>query len=146
MGATREQIANALFALLAGSSEFVTSGRRNTNPEGLGPTQTPALFLVERDDDWDRGAGFNQFAKRTMRFWAIVYSDVATDDSAVPNTIINNILDAIDLAMQPDDVVEGTLTLGRLVQSVTLDGATQRSSGDTTGKALAIVPIRVLIP
>lgn len=144
--ASREQIASALFNLLKSSSEFVTSGRRNTDPEGLGPTQTPALFLVERDDDWDRSQGFNQFAKRTMRFWAIVYSDVGTNDAAVPNTIVNNILDAIDLVMQPDDVLEGTLTLGGLVQAVTLDGATQRSSGDTTGKALAIVPIRVLIP
>lgn len=81
-----------------------------------------------------------------MRFWAIVYSDVGTNDSAVPNTIVNNILDAIEVAMKPDDILEGTLTLGGLVQAVTLDGTTQRSSGDTTGKALAIVPIRVLIP
>ena len=112
----------------------------------MGPSQTPALFLVERDDDWNRGPGFNEPPIRTMRFWAILYNDVGTSDSAVPNTIINNAIDALELAMTPDDVINGTFTLGGLVQAVTLDGTTQRSSGDTTGKALAIVPIRVLIP
>lgn len=146
MSASREQIVAALFKLLASSSEFVTTGRRNTNPEGLDPTQTPALFLVEDTDKWDRASGFNSFAKREMRLYAIVYNDVGPQASAVPNTIINNALDAIETALQPDDIVNGTMTLGGLVLSVTLDGETQRSSGDTTGKALAVVPIRILFP
>lgn len=144
--ATREQIVQALFVLLQSSGYFVSAGRRNRDPEGLDPLVTPALFLLEDTDKWDRGQGYNQFAKREMKLYAIVYSDVGADDSAVPSTIINGALDAIEAKLQPDDVVNGTLTLGGLVQSVTIDGESQRSSGDTTGKALAVVPIRILFP
>lgn len=145
--ATREQIITALFNLLQASAEFVTAGRRNTDPEGLSSAQTPALFLVEDVDKWDRSAGYNNPAKREMRLFAILYNDVGTSNpSLVPNTIINNALDAIEAAMVPDDVINDTFTLGRLVQSCTIDGESQRSSGDTTGKALAVVPIRILFP
>jgi hypothetical protein len=143
---TREQVVAALFTILSASSEFVTTGRRNTNPENLGPTQTPALFLVEGVDKWDRTAGYNELAKRELKLYAIVYNDVGTNDGAVPNTAINNALDAIEAAMVPDDIVNGVFTIGRLVQSCTIDGESQRSSGDTTGKALAVVPIRILFP
>ncbi len=146
MSTTREQAVSALFKVLQSSSEFVTSGRRNTNPEGLDSTASPALFLVEDTDHWNRTDGYNQLAKREMKLFAIVYNDVGTNDSAVPNTFVNNALDAIEVAMVPDDVVNGTFTLGGLVQSCTIDGESQRSSGDTTGKALAVVPIRILFP
>lgn len=144
--ATREQAITALFDLLKASAEFKTSGRRNTNPEGLSPADTPALFLVEDTDKWDRTSGYNNLAKREMKLYAILYNDVGTDDTQVPNSIINDALDAIEAAMVPDDVQNGTFTLGKLVQSCTIDGESQRSSGDTTGKALAVVPIRIIFP
>jgi hypothetical protein len=145
---TREQVVSALYAILSKSSEFVTSGRRNTNPEGLDPSQTPAFFLVEDTDKWERTqAGYNNLAKREMKLYAIVYNDVgSTNPSLVPNTAVNNALDAIEAALTPDDIVNGVFTIGGLVQSCTIDGESQRSSGDTTGKALAVVPIRILFP
>jgi len=144
---SREAIVEALFSVLQKSAEFVTTGRRNTNPERLTPTQTPALFLVESVDKWDwQQSGYNNLAKREMRLLAILYNDTGTDQSKVPNAVINNALDAIELAMQPDNFTTETFTLGGLVQACLIDGATQRASGDTTGKALAIVPIRILLP
>jgi hypothetical protein len=146
--ASREQVITALFNILSASSEFKTSGRRNTNPEGLNPAQTPAFFLVEDTDKWDRNqAGYNNFAKREMKLYAILYNDVGSaNPSLVPNSLINDALDAIEAAMAPDDVVNGVFTIGGRVQSCTIDGESQRSSGDTTGKALAVVPIRILFP
>jgi hypothetical protein len=147
MAVSREQAISALFAILNSSAEFITSGRRNTNPENLGPSMTPALFLVEGIDKWDRvQAGYNNLAKREMKLFAILYNDVGTDDTLVPNTVINNALDAIEAAMEPDNIQTGCFTLGNLVESCTIDGESQRSSGDTTGKALAVVPIRILFP
>lgn len=143
--ASREQIAETLFDLID-SDVFVTSGRRNTNPEGLTPDLCPAFFLVERDDNWDRAAGFNQLAKKEMWFFAIFYNDVGNDDTKIPSAVINNSLDALDTLLAVDNWQTGTCTLGNLVQAVTIDGRSQRASGDTTGKALAIVPIRVLLP
>lgn len=144
--AGREQIANKLFALLSKSATFKTMSRRNRDPEGLDPSETPALFLVENEDKWDRSSGFNIPAIRAMNLVAIIYTDCGPDQNAIPSSFINDTLDAIEAAMVPDDQQTGAFTLGGLVQSCDIDGLSQRASGDVTGKALAVVPIRILIP
>jgi hypothetical protein len=146
MAATREQVMEALFAVLQGIATFVTSSRRNQDPEGLGPTQTPALFLVEHEDEWDRKQGYNIQAKRTLNAKAIIYIDVGSNPNAIPSSFINNALDALDVAFAPDNRATNAFTLGGLVAAVTIDGTSTRASGDFTGKGLAIVPIRILFP
>jgi len=144
--ATREQVMAALFTALAGVGAFVTKSRRNRDPEGLTPSQTPALFLVEHDDNWDRKAGLNAPAARLLSAKAILYIDTGTDENAIPSTFINNALDSMEAAFAPDNLVLGTFTLGGLVRACNLDGTSTRASGDVTGKGLVVVPIRILMP
>ncbi len=145
--ATREAIMEALFAVLQTTATFVTASRRNQNQEGLNPALTPALFLIEHLDDWNRQkGGYNLQAVREIKCMAIVYIDVGTDPNAIPSSFINNTLDAIETAFLPDDRMRNSFTLGGLVQACILDGQSTRASGDVTGKGLAIVPIRILIP
>lgn len=148
MAASREQIVEALFGVLKTAADFKTASRRNRDPEGLDPTtETPALFLVEDTDGWDRTPGYNMLAKRGMKLWAIIYASVApTDNDSIPSSIINDALDAIEDLFKPDNWQTDTFTLGGLVQACLLDGDSQRSPGDITGKALAVVPIRILFP
>lgn len=147
MSTPRETVVAALFKLLQGCGEFVTASRRLMDPEGLGPAETPALFLMEDTDHWDRSAGFNQLPKRTLMLKALIYTDVgATNFNALPATFLNNTLDAIEAAFQPDNVNTGAFTLGNLVEAATIDGTSQRASGDVTGKGMAVVPIRILLP
>ena len=147
MSGQRETAVEALFAALQTSASFKTASRRNRDPEGLDPTATPALFLVESNDSWDRTAGYNMLAKRGMKLWAIVYIDVGpTDLNSIPSSFINDTLDAIEALFKPDNPITDTFTLGGLVQACLLDGDSQRSPGDITGKALAVVPIRMLFP
>lgn len=144
---SREEIVEALFNVLKTSADYKTASRRNQNPEGLKPELTPALFLVEDTDRWDRTAGYNMLPKRSMKLWAIIYASVLpTDLNALPTSIVNNALDAIEGLLKPDNVMTDTFTLGGLVQACLLDGDSQRSPGDITGKALAVVPIRILFP
>ncbi len=147
--ATREQAVQALFDVLKTSAEFKVASRRNQNPEGLDPaTETPALFLIESNDHWDRSqGGYNMLPKREMRLLAIIYTAIApTDINSIPSSFINDTLDAIEALFAPDNLMTDTFTLGGLVQACLLDGKSQRSPGDITGKALAIVPIRILFP
>jgi hypothetical protein len=144
---TREQIMEALFTVLQGSSEFVTASRRLQNPEGLTPASTPALFLVEHEDNWERGkGGYNLPPIRSIHARAIVYIDVGNDPNAIPSSFINMALDAIETAFAPDNHATNSFTLGGLVQACVLDGNSVRASGDVTGKGLADVPIRILLP
>src|SRR5579872_2289243 len=133
MATTREQAITALLTIFEGIGALKTVSRRNRDPEGMDPALTPALFLLENEDDWDRNPGYNQFPIRSIMMMAIVYSDVGQDENAIPGTPINNALDAIEAALVPDNPQTGTMTLGGLVQAVTIDGHSQRSSGDTTG-------------
>lgn len=144
--ATREQIMAALFTVLSGTSTFITKGRRNRDPEGLKPAQTPALFLVEHDDEWNRKTGINAPAVRLLNAKAILYIDTGADENAIPSTFINNALDSMEAAFAPDNLVLGTFTLGGLVRACHLDGTSTRASGDVTGKGLVVVPIRILMP
>lgn len=149
MAATREQIMVALFTTLSnapGEGVFITKSRRNRDPEGLDPTTTPALFLVEHTDKWDRTGGYNSVSKREMNVFAIVYYDAGTDQNIVPSSVLNPLLDAIEAALAPDNRQTNTFTLGGLVQACLIDGESQRASGDVTGKGLAVIPIRILIP
>jgi hypothetical protein len=147
MSASREAIVEALFALIQQSGDFTTVGRRLVDPEGLDPTESPALFVIEHEDPYDRKqGGFNQLPKREMSVRAIIYNDVGSNQNAIPSTFINNALDKLDTLFLPDSRITNTLTLGNLVLACLIDGAVTRASGDVTGKAMAVVPIRILLP
>jgi hypothetical protein len=146
MMATREQVIEALFAVLQTSGSFVTTGRRLVDPEGITVEESPALFLVEHQDPYDRKAGYNQLPKRTMEARAIIYNNVGDNQNLIPSTFINNALDAIDVSFAIDNRQTNSFTLGGLVAACTIDGTIERASGDVTGKAMAIVPIRILLP
>ena len=145
MSASRETIINALFAKLSASSAFATAGRRNRDPESIPTSQTPALLLVEHSEKYIVQA-IPLPSKRTINLRAIIYTDVGNDDNAIPATVVNNCLDAIDAALKPDDLQSQRCTLGGLAYSAKIEGDVVKAPGDVTGKGLAIVPIQILIP
>ncbi len=145
MAASRETIMTALFALVSGINGLVTTGRRMRSPKDLDPTSTPALFLVEEADPYERPDN-NLPPIRRMHASVVIYQDVGTDQTVVPATAVNNILDALDVVLKPDNPFTGKLTLGGIVDAVIIDGAIERGSGDMTGKSIAVVPITILLP
>ena len=147
MAATREQIMEALFAVVSASGAFVTKGRRMVSQTGLSPALSPAVFLIEHLDVYERKqGGYNVQPKRELHALAIMYNDTGSNQNAIPSTFINNALDALEGLFAPDNKVTNTFTLGGLVQACVLDGTSERASGDVTGKAMAIAPIRILLP
>ena len=143
--ASREQALTALLAVVASTAAFKLTSRRDRAPESIGPAESPALFLVETGEEYRRPA-INLPPIRTLRVDAIFYNDVGSSLNAVPLTLINAALDALDVALQPDNRMTGLFTLGGLVNSVTIDGEIQKATGAKTGKAAAIVPLRILLP
>jgi hypothetical protein len=147
-GVTREQIMQALFARLSGApgqSSFVTTGRRLVDPENIAAQQRPALFVIAHGESYER-EGTNIPPRRTMDALALIFTDVGHDKNAIPEAQLNNLLDAIDAAMVPDNPLSGELTLGGLVKSCVIEGGIERASGDITGKGMAVVPIHIVLP
>ena len=142
--ATREQVMTALLALVRSTGDFVTVSRRNRDPNSIGPDQSPALFLLEDSEQY----AVTSIAMPPIRHLivsAIFYNDGGADQNVIPATPINNALDALDAALQPTNPTY-RFTLGGLVESVMIDGEVKKAPGDKTGKSMAIVPLRVILP
>lgn len=116
--------------------------RRNRAPETLSPSLTPALMLIGHREQFERPS-LSSPPKITLHILAILYIDVGNDENAIPDAILNNLLDEITAALEPDDRNLGRLTLHGLVQSVTIDGEITKAPGDVTGKGLAVIPITI---
>jgi hypothetical protein len=140
----REAVLVALLDLLTTTGDFKLVSRRNRAPESIGPALSPALFLFERGETYHVVAPAMP-TKRCLRVAACIYNDVGSDLNATPTSVINDALDALDAALKPDPAT-GRTTLGGLVYSLKISGDTEGSPGDREGKAVAIVPIEIVLP
>ena len=142
MSASRESILNAVLAKIAATQNFVTIGRRNRGSNAIGPAQSPALFLL---GDSERYETTIKFPRKLVLVQKLVYlNDVGPDPTLIPETAINNALDALDQLLVPD--YDGRCTLGGLVYSALIKGAVKKAPGDATGKSIAIVPLELMLP
>lgn len=146
--ATREQILTTLFELLQTAGEFKSVGRRLVAPENITPALSPALFLVSHSDLYKRDI-IAAPPKRDLYATAVIYNDVGTGEEAVnliPETAINNAIDAMDGMFKGEDALHKFNTLGGLVYACFIEGEILRGSGDVNGKSSAYIPIRIILP
>jgi hypothetical protein len=149
MAATREQVMQALLTQLATITAqgvaLKAYGRRLRDPENVPGNERPALFLVEHLDGWKKQA-VNLPPVRELTVWALLYTDVGTNENAIPMTQVNYFIEAIETALKPDMPMLNRFTLGGLVFNCMLDGEGLRAAGDTTGKSVAALPIKIILP
>lgn len=141
--ANRENILNALFALLQTAGPFPTASRRVGMVQDI--VDFPALFLVSTGTQYERPQVRGLPSKRTLDVQVWIYSDVGKDTDTVPETAMNTLLDAVEVAMAPS-VVSGVQTLGNQVSHAWIEGEAELFPGVLDGIAMAIVPIKILIP
>jgi hypothetical protein len=150
--ATRKAIAAALLAQLTAGGAFVNSGRRLRKPEQAAAPGAPALYLIKPKEShlYDSADEQGVPPKRELHFLAVIYTDVGSDETAVPADVIDDLLDAVDAALAPSVAEQlsagNRTTLGGLVYSVRIDGDSDLAPGDIQGKGSTVVPIRVVLP
>lgn len=144
MSGRRETLAAALFERLSAAYPFAFATRRPAAPEVLASPGKPAFALLSNHDK--SAAATAAPRKLAMHFWAIVYVDVSDDDNAVADILINDILDAFDAALAPDNSVTGRCTLGGVAERVSINGEIVRAPGDKTGKGIALAPVEAILP
>ena len=146
MAVTREAALAALQTALSSAAAFGKVTRRLLAPEQMCAVGAPGLALVVHHEGYHRG-NLNQPPRRTLTVSAIIYVDAgASNPNAVPDSLLNPILDGLDAALQPDDFTTGFCTLGALVFAAAIRGEVIRAPGDKTGKGVAIVPIEIVLP
>ena len=146
---SREDIFAALFALGQGLSWTAPDGgaqtiafasRRVRLADDL--PATPALLQAEHDEAFARTPGLDP--RRTLAAAWMIHHAIA-DPEAVPASVNNAILDAVEAALAPD-LATGCCTLSGLVQHCWIEGEVFKDPGDLDGQALIIAPIRILVP
>jgi hypothetical protein len=148
---SRKSIAAALLAQLTQGGQFIKSGRRDRAPEQAAAPNAPGFYLLKPretyrySDDAERGLP----PVRELLFFALIYTDVGSNASAVPADVIDDLLDAVDQALAPsptDQITNGgRQTLGGLVYDCRIDGEVECAPGDLQGKGQTLVPIKVTL-
>lgn len=146
---TRKAVAAALLKQLTSGGQFNQYGRRLTNPEGAASPGKPALFLIKPNENYTTENEGTTPPVRTLDFYAVIYTDVGNDETAVPADVIDDLLDAVDTQMAPGAVDQlrngGRQTLGDLVYNAYVSGEPDIGPGDEQGKGSTVVPIKVVL-
>ena len=142
MTAAREAIMTALFALVSAAGPFATASRRLQLWTELSAGETPAIFMAEREEQYDRkGEGLPPVV--TMNVDLYIYTKPGLESGVTPSSVLNPLLDAIDAALAPSRVT-GRLTLGGIVTHCRIEGKVFKDPGDIDGEGMAIIPIKIL--
>ena len=139
---TRDGAMVSLLTLLSAGGAYKTTGRRLLLWDKV-PEQ-PALFLRHVGDDVPaRRSGMPP--RVTMECEAWIYSNAGQNPDVAPEAALNDLLDGIDLALRPPPGLEAQ-TLGGAVIHAWPEGRVEIHPGDLDGQAIAIVPIKILVP
>jgi hypothetical protein len=144
MIANREAIYAALFAVVSASAPFVTMSRRLKHWGDLAMEQQPALFMAQKPEGVTQQKGLPSKHNLAVEFF--VYAKTGEDESQIPATIINPLIDAIEAALAPDPVL-GYFPLivnGQTISHCWIDGQIDNDEGVLGSQALAIIPVRIL--
>jgi hypothetical protein len=141
---TREPIYAALFSLVADAAGFATASRRLRHWSDVGAAEQPALFLAQKSETAEQKRGLP--TKWVCDLDAYVYCH-APDERTSPATVLNPLLDAIEVALAPlgGDTAVNAQTLGGRAWQAWITGKIETDEGTLGGQAVAIVPIRIVV-
>lgn len=141
MQAPRETIIEALLNLVSGAAGFRTIGRRLQFPDQV--TEQPAIFVRYLKDHYpERPTGLLPKTVMEAEIW--IYATTGSPD-AVPDAVLNPLIDAVEAALQPSPAI-GAQTLGGLVVHCWIEGDILKEPGDLDDQAMAMIPVRLLAP
>lgn len=146
MSTDRDGILNALYSRLKTKlgSAVVTMGRRHMMPPQLTSAMQPALFVVqggEMKEPHPRGTGGKVILH--VLLVAYCYDNAANSDGS---TQLNILIGKIEDALAPDDASTLVQTLGGKVDRCWIEGESDIDPGVFGQQAVAIIPVRILVP
>lgn len=137
---TREPILVALFAKLAALPGLATSSRVLQHFSQVAASDQPALFVSPVAHSAIRTRGLPP--KWTLDVDVYLYLNRASSD--VPDTVLNGILDALEVALAPAPAAE-VQTLGGLCEHCWIEGSVQIEVGALGTQVIALVPLKILV-
>jgi hypothetical protein len=146
MSTDRDGILNALFSLLKTKlgSNVTTIGRRHMMPPTLTSAMQPALFVVqggEFREPHPRGTG----GKITLQVLLVAYC-YDNGSNVDGSTKLNILIGQIEDALAPPDGSTLVQDLGGKAYHCWIDGEADIDPGVFGQQAVAVIPVRILVP
>lgn len=141
---TREQVAVALFSLLQTVPGFASWSRRPQLWDKV--ANFPALFMGNPAENYQYDHGNASPPVVTIDFDIFIYISVGQDPNVIPDTLMNTLLDSIEVVMTPLPSAGYAQTLGGIVHHAWIEGPINRAPGYIDGRGLALLTIKVLVP
>ena len=144
----RETYYTALFAQLqtllsANNGPFSVVSRKPKPAEEHSGAELPALYMLVSHQPVKQDDG----SPPIHELQATLILHAACNDRYVSGDIaINDLLDAVETVLGPDNPVSGTYTLGGLVQHCRIEGRCEIYAGVDGTRAAGIVPISIVVP
>ena len=152
MNVPREQIAQALLTLLQGINTNISYGpaqfpagsitRRGAIWSKTAPANQPCLYVVQVAEHTSQESAFGE-NRWVLYFTLEVYAQADAASAAVPDTLINAILDGIELTIQskPKGMPQ---TLGGIVTNCWIEGEIVLGTGQIETQLMMLVPVRIV--
>lgn len=136
----REPIYAALFAKGEVAFQWVTAARVFKHWVDVPAAEQPAFFQVQRRETATQRRDLPTKWGGSVDW--IVYVN-SKDKDVAPATTLNEIIDALEAALNPGEVIK-TQTLGGLVHHCWIEGDIETDEGTLGEQAWAAIPIRFL--
>lgn len=141
---TRNQILDKVLAFFSGLAEFKLTSRKIRLWTDVSPEQKPALFLLKTGEETRQTEGMPPEIQFDIELFIYTWAN-PEQDSPAPSVQIQEVLDAVHLALRPPPLI-GRQTLDGLVSHCWIEGKTVEVPGDLGGNGIVIIPIRILLP
>ncbi len=144
---TRNQIMDALLAQLEDNMPSIEQfSRRFVEWASISDSaQMPYLMLTRPRETYPQRAITGLPPKRTFKCDVTIYIASGKDQSVIPDELVCDIMDEIDVSMRPP-IGQEVLTLGGLVDHCYVMGEIIEVPGDLDGIGLIMIPLEIVIP
>jgi hypothetical protein len=142
----REVISVALFDLLANNAGiqelFVTTSRAAKMFTEVDASLQPALYLMKVGEQTVQNEAYG-LTKYILEYRILAYARADATPETIYETLLNQMLDAVDAAMQSTPPGENQ-TLGGVVTNAWIEGATDVDTGVLQQQCALVIPIKVI--
>lgn len=147
----REAIYQSVFQFFAaltvgGSPAFKVATRKLQTWDQAPAEDSPQLAMSQVSETAEKRKGFPTKWVFNIRLFMYVKTQANNDLTVVPSQLINPLIDALELALKPDDISNDACTLGGLVSHCAINGTILIFEGTQGDDAVAILPIQILVP
>ncbi|MGH8402574.1 MAG: hypothetical protein ACRESO_04095 [Gammaproteobacteria bacterium] len=138
----REPIFSALFAKLSALTEFTTTSRRLQSIQDIAIENFPAAYQLQGKQVVHKKVNVPPIYEMEASWILCAFE---SDQTIAPSTQLNALIDDAVGALEPDATTNAN-TLGGLVTQCTIEGDIEVFEGVLGDRAVAIIPIRILVP